>query len=361
MFHGFESRPRRQNGNAINKPLPLGWGLFISHRCQDWWRTLPFIPALGYTSVIDLSRFEFLPYNTRMTSTLVFFGSGPVAAESLELLAKDFTIEAVVTKPQPTHHKEPFPVLELAKKLGLRTLTPGNKQELSELFAKQPVKSRVGVVIDYGIIIGQDVIDYFPLGIVNSHFSLLPRWRGADPISFAILEGDHETGVSLMLIDAKLDEGPLLAQRPLTITSGATTPSLTQELIQLSHDLLVETLPRYVSGQLKPRPQPDEKPTYSRKLTKDDGIVDWRKPAVEIEHEIRAFLEWPKSRAKLGSTEVIITQAKVVSATLKPGQIQTEDKKLVVGTSQESLEILSLKPAGKPEMTAAAFLAGYKL
>src|SRR5689334_6869060 len=113
-----------------------------------------------------------------MTDSIVFFGSGPVAAKSLELLAKDFSIEAVVTKPLPAHHKAIFPVLASAKKLGIHTLTPSNKRELSALFAERPVKSRLGVVIDYGIIIGQDVIDYFPLGIVNSHFSLLTRWRG---------------------------------------------------------------------------------------------------------------------------------------------------------------------------------------
>src|SRR5215203_4291228 len=132
--------------------------------------------------------------------SIVFFGSGPVAARSLELLAQNFEIEAVVTKPQPAHHKQPFPVLVVAKNLGLRIFTPSGRSELSELFSKRPVASQLGVVIDYGFIVNQDVIDYFPLGIVNSHFSLLPRWRGADPISFSILSGDAETGVSLMLI-----------------------------------------------------------------------------------------------------------------------------------------------------------------
>lgn len=297
----------------------------------------------------------------KMSETIVFFGSGPVAAESLELLARDFTIEAVITKPQPAHHKEPFPVLELARKLGLRTLTPANKQELSELFAKKPVVSKLGVVIDYGIIIDQSVIDYFLLGIVNSHFSLLPRWRGADPISFAILEGDTETGVSLMLIVAKLDEGPLLARRSLPIAHDTTTPSLTKDLITLSHQLLLENLPKYITGRMKPQPQPADGATYSRKLTKADGQIDWKKPADEIERQIRAFLEWPKSHAKLGSAEFIITKAKVAKSELGPGEIQIEDKKLIVGAGQESLEILSLKPAGKPEMSAEAFLAGYKI
>lgn len=313
------------------------------------------------TSVITLSRFRHFPYNVRMADSIVFFGSGPVAAASLELLAKDFNIEAVVTKPQPPHHKQPFPVLEVTEKLELRTLTPGNKHELSELFANKPATSKLGVVIDYGIIIGQDVIDYFPLGIVNSHFSLLPRWRGADPISFAILEGDTETGVSLMLIVAGLDEGPLLAQHSLPINAQTTTPGLTKDLIVLSHGLLVENLPKYIAGQLKPKPQPSRGATYSRKLTKADGQIDWHKPADRIEREIRAFVEWPKNHTKLGSTEVIITKVRVVDDNLQPGAIKVDKKRLVVGTKQKDLEILSLKPAGKPEMTAVAFLAGYSL
>lgn len=301
-----------------------------------------------------------------MKESLVFFGSGGVAAEALELLAKDFVIEAVITKPQPQHHKAVFPVLETASRLKLKTHTPANKHELSNLFIKRPLKSRLGIVIDYGIIFSQDVIDYFPLGIVNSHFSLLPRWRGADPISFAILEGDRETGVSLMLVVEKLDEGPLLAQESLKITSDTTTPSLTEELIGLSHQMLTNNLPPYVSGQLEPYPQPvDQTPTYSRKLTKRDGEIDWQKSADRIEREIRAFAEWPKSRATLGTTEVIVTRAHAVPSNdpaLKAGAVTTlKEGVIMVECGQGYLCIDKLKPIGKPEMTAQAFLAGYKI
>ena len=302
----------------------------------------------------------------KMSETIVFFGSGPVAAASLALLAEDFDIEAVITKPQPAHHKEPFPVLGLAAKLGIRTLTPSNGGELSELFGNKPVTSKIGVVIDYGIIIDQAVIDYFPLGIVNSHFSLLPRWRGADPISFAILEGDTETGVSLMLIVEKLDEGPLLAQASAPITPETTTPSLTKALIALSHELLVENLPKYLSGRLEPKPQSSKGVTYSRKLTKADGRIDWNKTRYRLDCEIRAFLEWPKSRTTLSNTEVIITQAHGVPGSTdgtKPGDIEVikDGGVLMVYCKDGYLCIEKLKPAGKPEMTAEAFLAGYKL
>jgi len=300
---------------------------------------------------------------------LVFFGSGPVAAKSLELLSQWAEVEAVVTKPQPPHHKEPFPVLVLAEKLGLKVFTPSSKTELSELFATKPVTSQLGVVIDYGFIINQDVIDYFPLGIVNSHFSLLPEWRGADPISFAILSGQEETGVSLMLIVEKMDEGPLLAQAPLRISDGATTPSLTDELIELSDHTLQEILPLYVEHKIEAAPQDQvaltghETPSYSRKLTKDDGVLDFHKSAEELEREIRAYIEWPKSHTVIGGKDVIITQAHVIPDTYdeRVGHIEVlkEAQTLMINCSRGYLCIDALKPAGKPEMPIAAFLAGY--
>ena len=297
-----------------------------------------------------------------MSETMTFFGSGPVAAKALALLAKDFEVEAVITKPVPEGHRGEFPVLTLAEKLGLKTFTPSNKQQLSELFTTKPVKSRVGIVIDYGIIISKDVIDYFSLGIVNSHFSLLPHWRGADPISFSVLEGDSKTGVSLMLIDEHLDTGRLITQKTLHIKPDATTPSLTEELIALSHDLLVEYLPKYVDGTVKPHLQPHpDRATYSRKLTKEDGAIEWDKPAEVIEREIRAFAGWPKSRAVLGDTEIIITAAHVVQQSGKAGIFKAQGKELIAYCGKDALSIDLLKPAGKNEMPAEAFLAGYKV
>lgn len=301
----------------------------------------------------------------KMSKTIVFFGSGPVAAASLRLLARDFEVEAVVTKPRPPHHKHPFPVLALAEELGLKTLTANNTDEVSALFTGRPFKSELGVIIDHGIILAPEVINYFPFGIVNSHFSLLPLWKGPDPISAVILNGDRETGVSLMLIAEKLDQGQLIAQECVPVPADATTPGLTEDLISASHELLAKTLTRYVEGKVHPYPQPDIKASFSRKLSKKDGLIDWSKPALRLEREVRAYAGWPKSRVRLGATDVIITGARVASdgagPGLRPGEIRVQDKRLIVGTGEGALEILSLKPAGKREMPASAFLAGYKL
>ncbi len=298
-----------------------------------------------------------MPQNSK---PVVFFGSGPVAAKSLKHLAKIFYIEAVITKPRAPHHKGPVPVLDLADNLGLRVELAADKQQLDYLFAHRPFMSDVGILVDFGIIVSQKVIDYFPLGIINSHFSLLPKLRGADPISFAILSGESETGVSLMLLVKKMDAGPLIAQAPFQIPPDCTTPSLTKALIDISDQTLAAMIPEYIAGRLQPVPQDQSvKPTYSRKLTKDAGLIDWHKPAVHLEREVRAYSEWPKSRCELAGQEIIITKAKTVSQSAKPGQVMASGNKLIVACGQQSLEILELKPAGKPAMNATAFLAGY--
>jgi len=304
-----------------------------------------------------------------MKQQVVFFGSGPVAAESLRLLADDFEIEAVVTKPRPAHHKGSVPVLELAEELSLPLFTVDSKSSLDKLIEKKPFTSRVAILIDFGIIISQKTIDYFPLGIINSHFSLLPQWRGADPITFAILSGQKQTGVSLMLLVEAMDEGPILTQETYDIAPNETTPSLTSSLIRLSHALLTDAVPRYVQGEIKLHTQKEvaqlmglpTEPTYSRKLTKQDGTINWSKPAAEIEREVRAFAEWPKSRTKLGDIDVAITSATVSDLQIEtPGKIVLQDGQLYVGCSKDSLQINTLKPSGKKEMPVKAFLAGYR-
>ncbi len=292
--------------------------------------------------------------------SVVFIGSGPVAAKSLELLSKNFLIEAVITKPQPSHHKSPFPVLTIAKQMNFPVFTVTNKSELSEVIEANSFQSKIAILIDFGILVGLDVINYFALGIINSHFSLLPEWRGADPITFTLLSGQTKTGVSLMLIDADLDTGKLIAQKSLKISESEDSISLTNMLINLSDTLLTEYLSKYISGNLKPRNQPHtDRATYSRKIKKTDGIIDWKKSAVQIDREIRAYLEWPKSTTVIANKEVIITKACIIDASGMPGKTDILNKDLIVYAGEKALKILTLKPAGKNEMAARAFLAGY--
>jgi methionyl-tRNA formyltransferase len=290
-----------------------------------------------------------------MDESIVFFGSGPLAAASLRFLHTNFNVEAAVTKPTTRDEMA-------ASAPGVPLFLASNKQELTELLGTKPFKSRLGVLVDFGIIVEKAVIDYFPLGIINSHFSLLPRWRGADPITFAILEGDTKTGVSLMLIDEGLDTGKLITQKTLHIKPDTTTPTLTDELVDLSNELLKEFIPRYVSGKVIPHNQPHpDRATHSHKLERLDGLIDWTKPAERIEREIRAFLGWPGSRTTLAGKEVTITKAHVVDGKGQPGMPEVRGKELLIYTGTDALSIDKLKPSGKKEMPIQAFLAGYHI
>lgn len=302
--------------------------------------------------------------------SIVFFGSGPVAAKSLELLATSFSVEAVITKPRPVHHKGEVPVLALAEKLGLNVVMASDKSALSEVIATQSFASRVAILIDFGIIVAQDVIDSFPLGIINSHFSLLPQWRGADPIAFSLLSGQKETGVSLMLLVQAMDEGPLLAQAPMAIEPTYTITTLTDSLIELSYVMLQQIVPEYISGNVSPAPQEavsiakSTTPSYSRKLSKQDAVLDFSKPAEVLEREIRAYIEWPKSKTQLAGIAVSIIKAHVVENTEYTNKaigssVILDNKKVGIVTSRGILAIDELKPAGKKAMTSEAFLNGY--
>jgi len=284
--------------------------------------------------------------------TIVFFGSGPVAAASLEYLSSYFTVESIVTKATPPHHKGIAPVEQLASRLQLPVVFANNKQQIDDLIDSRKFHSKLGILVDYGVILSQKVINHFEMGIVNSHFSLLPQWRGADPITFAILSGQQKTGVSLMVIEPSLDTGRLITRKSIAIKPDDTSVGLTCRLIELSNQLLHEFVPLYMSGKIKPKRQPHpDRATYSRKLVKDDGLIDWKKPAVEIERQVRAFRGWPGSRTKFSDKDIIVIKAHV-----------SRDKQTVLDTlcCDENYLVIDelIAPSGRT-MKAQDFLNGY--
>jgi len=300
----------------------------------------------------------------KISPKIVFFGSGPVAAKSLSLLLENFEVEAVITKSSTIKEMS-------AIATGVPTYSVDDRSELDYLITTTPFRSEIGILIDFGIIVSQGVISSFEKGIVNSHFSLLPEWRGADPITFSILSGQETTGVSLMLLVDAMDEGPILTFAIQHISPVITGPELTESLILLSNELLVSEIPRYLSGKTKLTAQEDisakktlnypKKPTYSRKLTKEDGVLDFTKTSSELEAEVRAFIEWPRSRTEIAGKDVIVVSASVDRS--RCGEIgtifRTEDKKIGIYTSDGVFVINKLRPAGKNTMLAEAFLAGY--
>lgn len=296
----------------------------------------------------------------KISSPILFFGSGPVAAKSLELLKEYCDIGAVITKPSTLD--------EMSTIGSCSVYAVQTRNDLDVLFDSVPFDFKLAVLIDFGVIISQKIIDHFPLGIINSHFSILPEWRGADPITFSILSGQEMTGTSLMLLVSGMDEGSILSVGTYNISPQETTPSLTERLITLSDSLLRDSIPRYISGDITPTDQIlssqkyNKAVSYSRKLTKNDSILDWSKPAQILEREVRAFIGWPRSKTIISEKNVVVTRAHVISDEIGlPGQPFIHDRQLAVRCGEGSLVIDSLIPAGKKEMSGESFLVGHPL
>jgi len=308
--------------------------------------------------------------NSGPTRRIVFFGNERLVtgldktnAPILRgLIAKGYNVVAVVShhSTSSSRNQRELEVAEIAKEHGIPVFLPNKPSEIiDELKA---LNADVAVLAAYGRIISQQIIDIFPLGIVNIHPSLLPLYRGPTPIESPILNGDTTTGVSIMKLTAGMDEGPVYAQRELTVSKGEQKFELYERITEVSTELFFDSFPEILHGSLLPTPQDSSKATYCQLIQKSDGIIDWTKPALQLEREIRAYVGWPQSRTTLGQLDVVIPSASVITleTPATPGKLIAEKKRLFVGTGKEWLEITSVKPLGKKEMPVGAFLAGYR-
>jgi len=297
-----------------------------------------------------------------MSKKILFFGSGPVAAASLEKLIKHTDISLVITKRKAPRFKGTPPVEVVVNEHGMKLSFADNKTELEELILAMDEKFDLGIVLDYGVIITEKTIQSFPLGIINSHFSLLPEWRGADPITFSLLSGQVETGVSLMQIDRGLDTGELFETSKISISTIDTNPSLTEKLIDLSDGLMQKNIP-LILNEIAPKFSQDtnQLTTFSKKIMKQDGLLNFNKPASVLDREIRAFKGWPRSYMKLGELDVIIEEATTSDIPVTLGKITIDEQDhIIVGTSKGGLKINKLMPLGKNVMSSKDFLNGYR-
>ncbi len=298
-----------------------------------------------------------------MQSPIIFFGTEEFSAASLQaLIDAQFTIAAVVTKPDTKKGRGqtliPPTVKVIAEQYNIPVWQPPHLQDITkDIIALQPV---AGVLVSFGKIIPQAMIDLFTPGIINVHPSHLPLYRGPSPIESAILNGDSSTGVSIMQLSAKMDAGPVYYFAPYLLQGDETQAGLYATLAEYGAEVLVTNLPAILSGELRPVPQDEAAATYCQLLKKTDSLLSWEAPVSAIERHIRAYNVWPGSRADLNGHEVIITAAhsSTIDRPLLPGQLSTEDG-LLVGTATTPLEITSLKPVGKKEMSAREFINGY--
>ncbi len=297
---------------------------------------------------------------------IVFMGTPEFAVASLSACLDIGDVVAVVTQPdKPKGRGNALavpPVKALALERGLTVLqpfklrTPPFSEELRKLAPD------VCVVTAYGKILPKDVLEVPSKGCVNVHASLLPRFRGAAPIQWAIAHGDTETGVTLMCMDEGLDTGPTLAMKALPITPEDTSASLHDKLSRLGGDLLRESLPAYLSGELKPVPQPSEGVVLAPIIQKEDGLLDFARPAVELERRLRAFTPWPGAFTGLNGARLKVHRARVNSGQGVPGTVlAVGPAALEVACGEGSLVLLDVQLEGKRVMSAAEFLTGHRL
>ncbi|HTZ95443.1 MAG TPA: methionyl-tRNA formyltransferase [Terriglobales bacterium] len=297
---------------------------------------------------------------------LVFCGTPEFAVPTLEqLVAAGFRISQVVTQPDRPRGRKlelaPSAVKARSLQLGLPVTQPAtikNNQEFRALLTA--INPDAIIVVAYGRIIPQWMIDLPRLGNINLHASLLPKYRGAAPIQWAIANGESVTGVTTMLIDAGLDTGDILLQTEIPIADNDTAESLSPRLASIGADLMVTTLNRLATGDLLAHPQNNAEATLVPILRKEDGRIDFQRSAGEILNRLRAFQPWPGAFTTFRGKSLQVLSAKPVSKRIVPAELVIENDQLLVGCAEHtSLELLEVQPEGKKRMSARDFIHGY--
>jgi methionyl-tRNA formyltransferase len=300
---------------------------------------------------------------------IVFLGSGPFALPVLEALAKPFNVVAVVTQPdQPSgrgRHIHRGLVAARTEELNLPLLQPASIRASEVLTTLRALEPDLLLVASYGQILSQAVLNLPTRGALNVHPSLLPRWRGPSPVAAAILAGDTVTGVTVIEMVRRMDAGPIVAQRSMPIAEDDTTESLTTKLAYEGATLLLEVLPDWLRGRISAAPQDESLATYSTLLTKEDGRLDWSRPADELARQIRAYVPWPVAYTFWEGRLLRIFRAQVsmqsgLSFQTPPGHVVAAGPEGIhVQTGAGQLLLTEVQLEGRRRMSAAEFVRGH--
>ena len=303
-----------------------------------------------------------------MSLDLVFCGTPRFAVPTLEgLVAAGFRVHLVVTQPDRPKGRGleliASPIKQAALNLNL-PITQPERIKTNEEFRNQlaAINPQAIIVVGYGRLIPQWMLDLPPLGNINLHASLLPKYRGAAPIQWAIANGETVTGVTTMRIDAGLDTGDILLQRDLTIALDDTAETLAPRLAAIGANLTVETMRGLQAGTIKPRPQDNSQATLAPILKKEDGLINFTRPASQILNRMRGFQPWPGAYTKFRGKILQVLKAAAGELRLTPAALQVQNDRLFVGCGDDtSLELLELQLEGKKRSQARDFLHGYRL
>ena len=297
---------------------------------------------------------------------VIFMGTPDFAVRALAaILESHHRVIAVYTQPpRPAgrgHGARRSPVHEHAVRHEIPVFTPESLKDADVQAEFAALGADVAVVAAYGLILPEPVLAAPKFGCINIHASLLPRWRGAAPIQRAILAGDERTGITIMQMDAGLDTGPILAAEEIEIGPAVTCAELHDRLAVLGGRMVVYVLNGLQSGVIEARPQPEAGAVYAKKLTREEGRMDWRRPAAELERQVRAFSPWPGAWFEVEGTRIKVIEARVMAdaADAEPGQLV--DDRLTIACGGGCLRILSLQREGRKAQGAAEFLRGFPI
>jgi len=301
---------------------------------------------------------------------VVFFGTPHFAVPTLRrLLDSSHSVAGVITQPdRPRGRGQKIthaPVKALALARGIPVYQPDRLKPPEVADTLRGWQADLGVVAAYGRIIPEHLLTIPRLGMINVHASLLPKYRGAAPIQWAILNGDPETGVTIMKMNAGMDTGDIVSQQTIPIAAADNSETLYERLARSGADLLVKTIPDYTAGKIQPRPQPDTGVSHAPKIKKEDGRLDWNQPARVLWNRTRAMTPWPGAFTHISGPQpqlLKIWATEVVTRSGQPGEILQADKTgIVVGCGTDALRILTLQREGGRRMSAQEFLAGHAL
>jgi len=298
---------------------------------------------------------------------IAFAGTPEFAERSLgALLEARHEVTLVLTQPDRPAGRGMKPAVGAVKKRALahrlEVFQPETLKDPAAVLRIAAARPEALVTCAYGLILPQSVLDVAPRGAFNIHASLLPRWRGAAPIQRALLAGDRETGITIIWMDAGLDTGPVLAQRPLAIGTGDDAQSLRDRLASLGSAMIVETLADLAAGRLHARAQPAEGATYADRICTSETWLDWSKPAPELERAVRAFRPSPGARTAIRGEVVKIWVARVAPDEGVPGAVLASGPAGVrIACGREALEVTELQRAGGRRLAAAEFLRGFAI
>ena len=295
---------------------------------------------------------------------IVFMGTPDFALPSLEALIAAHDLVAVVTQPdRPAGRKQQLkepPVKRLAAAAGIPIIQPRRIREPEAMEALASHDADLFVVVAFGQILPQTVLDLPKHGTLNVHASLLPRWRGAAPIQAAIRAGDDVSGVTIMLLDAGLDTGPILSSRSVALERNETGQTLHDRLARLGADLLSVTIPRYLAGDIAQQVQDGSQATYAPQIKKGDGKIDWTQTAAEIERQVRAFAPWPGAYTQWKDAQLKIISGLPGEGKLPAGQVANLNGAIAIGTGAGLYLPSELQLAGKKRVPAGEFVNGYR-